>query len=454
MLHKDVSTSNSTKILFALSLAFLLLVLSAIPPLVPSHAASAPYMVKDIIPQGGSNPVYLTALNDKLIFVIPKGKDDKPQLWRSDGTKAGTTHLASFSSLGPFVVTRSRVYFTANDGEHGSEPWRSNGTPDGTQMIDDLKPGKKSSKPLFIGGAGKRAYFLTVPYYQVVNFFGTGGKSIVFLGFIITDPGGVAIQKSLFFAGSFFPSPYNFELWKTDGSLNGTTIVKEIRSSGGSFPNSFTSNGSSFWFFATDDSGQQGLWQSDGTGDGTQLIKELGAPATLGIAASANVQGTLYFVIRNETTQRLELWLSDSTETGTQMVQEIGPASQSPNYPVLAAFGSMLVFAVDDGTHGTQLWKSDGTPEGTEMITSFATSPNALDGNLVVVKSRLFFSANDGIHGFELWQTDGTSQGTGMVADINPDGNSFPRELTGVRGTLFFSAKDGTHGVELWAYKP
>ena len=37
--------------------------------------------------------------------------------------------------------------FAADDGTHGEEPWRSDGTPAGTYLLDDVNPGRDSSDP-------------------------------------------------------------------------------------------------------------------------------------------------------------------------------------------------------------------------------------------------------------------------------------------------------------------
>ena len=64
-----------------------------------------------------------------------------------------------------------------------------------------------------------------------------------------------------------------FELWKTDGTANGTSLVKDINLGAGNsfpggggtpFPSEFVFfNG--FWFFSADDGTGPKLWKSDGT---------------------------------------------------------------------------------------------------------------------------------------------------------------------------------------------
>ena len=68
------------------------------------------------------------------------------ELWRSDGTRAGTVLVRDIrparSSGGPAYLTAMgrRVFFTADDNTHGRELWRSNGTRSGTVMVKNIAP--------------------------------------------------------------------------------------------------------------------------------------------------------------------------------------------------------------------------------------------------------------------------------------------------------------------------
>src|SRR3954471_7153210 len=65
------------------------------------------------------------------------------ELWRSDGTAAGTYLLkdihqgASKSSPRSLTVVGDTLFFSAIDGTHGTELWESDGTAAGTAMVRD-----------------------------------------------------------------------------------------------------------------------------------------------------------------------------------------------------------------------------------------------------------------------------------------------------------------------------
>ena len=97
------------------------------------------------------------------------------ELWRSDGTPEGTKLLrdirpgqkssvpydAGFESRGPLLTdVDGTLSFVANDGTHGVELWRSDGTRAGTKLVDDIRPGKKSSRPRNLKAVGRRLFFV------------------------------------------------------------------------------------------------------------------------------------------------------------------------------------------------------------------------------------------------------------------------------------------------------
>lgn len=76
------------------------------------------------------------------------------QLWRSDGTAAGTHRVADLTPLrgirgapSQFFPANARLYFTWDDGIHGTELWKSDGTQAGTVLVQDLNPGAGDAFP-------------------------------------------------------------------------------------------------------------------------------------------------------------------------------------------------------------------------------------------------------------------------------------------------------------------
>jgi len=394
--------------------------------------SSTPAMVADINPGATtSNASNLVAIGSTTYFAADDGVHGQ-ELWKSDGTSAGTGIVKNINpgdvSSNPrgLINVNGTLFFTANDGVHGRELWKSDGTVAGTTLVKDIDviPNSRTN------GTYPSAF------WDLTNVNGT-------LFFFADDGNGPG-------------------LWKSDGSAAGTVQV------GGLEGNELTNvNGT---LFSAVDDGYSGvvfgsLWKSDGTQAGTTLVKDIaprdfdyysGVSSSSSLADLTNVNGTLFFTADDGTAGR-ELWKSDGTAAGTTMVVDIFPGGSNDYYGGYHPFSSgaanltnvngTLFFTADDGVHGYELWKSDGTEAGTEMVKDIKPGPIFFTN----VNETLFFEADDGAHGFELWMSDGTAAGTMMVADINPGStSSSASNLMNANGTLFFTADDGVHGNELW----
>lgn len=242
---------------------------------------------------------------------------------------------------------------------------------------------------------------------------------------------------------------YGRELWKSDGTANGTSMVRDIwPGSGEGLPQRFTSLNNTLFFTANDGSSSNyddQLWKSDGTNSGTVMLTNNSSLPIRVSGQMVTLGNILFFASGNS------LWKSDGTSNGTVQVKEIH--SGNGNRPAdLTVVGNFVYFMANDGTNGRELWKSDGTESGTMMVRDINVgSGNSEPDDLIVIGNTLYFSAIDGVSGRELWKTDGTFNGTTMVKDIrNGSQGSYLTEFNKVGNLLIFLANDGINGEELW----
>jgi ELWxxDGT repeat protein len=360
-----------------------------------------------------------------------------------------------------YAVLNGIAYFTADDGIHGQELWRSDATPQGTKMVKDINPGAASSNVRAITASGDKIFF------RADN--GINGS----------------------------------EIWVSDGTNAGTFMLADISPFGSSSPSYLTDVKGKLYFFADYNATADQLWKTDGTSTGTKMVADFFS-SEFGYSAGANqlmnVNGRVFFRLNRNGYP--DLYTSNGTAAGTHLVKAINPyEGSSPSY--LTALNGLLYFSADDGT-GRHLWISDGTEAGTRMANNannitvddniffpFTIKGNNLyfpgysndgDGekfctyntsnaannvkvvkdinpgyysynlyNIVNVKGTLFITVNNGIDQV-LWKSDGTTAGTVQVKDINPGGRNIYlyTDFVNANGMLLFSFYDDAHGYEVW----
>ena len=374
----------------------------------------------------------LTVFNDTLIFFVSNWDSSNLQwvseLWSSDGTVGGTTLIKNLSSGYPhsFTAVGDKLFFVGGDGtpSQGNALWVTDTTPNGTQMVKDIHSAT--------GGANTNS---------VQELF--------------------AFNDTLIFLGNDAINGY--ELWKSDGTANGTQMVKDINpvqlfgSPGDSIPRKFTKLGNSLYFKANDGTNGTELWKTDGTLNGTELVKDVNPGALSGLSNTDIIllNDQLYFKVYNGSHQ---LWKSDGTPNGTMMVSALGGNSFGGDS--FCIVGDKFYFTAYGASHGNELWVSDGSLNGTFMVKDINPGPSygvgsgtnnpfqlAVDNNLDL----LYFSGDDGTNGKEIWVTDGTAAGTNMAANFNSNLSgivtSYAYDTSWLfGGKLFINILDGNVG--------
>src|SRR3954447_719248 len=359
------------------------------------------------------------------------------------------------------------VFFSADDGKHGYELWRTNGTRNGTQLVRNIKPGPGGSESydlrnlngvlLFAADDGQHGY-------ELWRSDGTrrGTRMVRNLGPGAADPYVVAKSRGTLYLGAD-DGTHGVELWKTDGTRRGTKLVRDIApGASDSFPDRGVQLGRKIVFAARDATHGFELWRSNGTRSGTKLVRNIAAGATGSNPAELRVLSGQILFYADDVTHGYELWRSDGTKGGTDLVDDINPLPAEGSQGPFDSFffygfgraGDQVVFSADDGTNGEELWASDGTRA--DLIGDINPAGDSVPIGWATVKGVAYFEAYDGHgagdHGFELWRTDGTIAGTKLVRDIAPGpDDSSPGEFASFDDKLYFQARGRSgNDAELW----
>jgi ELWxxDGT repeat protein len=300
------------------------------------------------------------------------------ELWRTDGTAAGTFLLAHLADQGSVLLPlRGGLLFQGLDLRHGTEPWFTDGTVAGTHMVADLIPGPEGSFA-YGGGAAVAGGFA---YFNNWRTDGTAAGTRQ-LDSERSSYGFTRLGDAVFFFSSTSYPEERAQLWKSDLATGHT---ERLFLFDGRAPEKLWSTGG-LLFFVLDGR----VWRSDGTASGTRSVAGLDAEDGLVCGRDyAAGNGLFFWHSRNA------LWRSDGTEAGTIRLATFRDHCQ-PRELYFAA--GRLFFAAGE------LWASDGTVAGTGFLYDVnGTDETSRPGSFLAVGDTLYFAAHDIRTGQELW---------------------------------------------------
>jgi ELWxxDGT repeat protein len=205
-------------------------------------------LVKDINPTGDSYPNYLVKSGNTVFFMAQTAAYGI-ELWKSDGTESGTVLVADLvpGSQQGYITGSSLTAFNGGvvfrrldfGGTTGSELWKSDGTAAGTVIVKDINPGAGHAVPQSLSVMGNYVYFSAtdgVAGTELWRSDGTAaGTELVKDIWEGSDAGGTPIEESGIVnngvhAYFFAEAPNNTggndkEIWRTDGTAAGTVQI-------------------------------------------------------------------------------------------------------------------------------------------------------------------------------------------------------------------------------------
>lgn len=404
------------------------------------------------------------------------------------------------------TVCDNKLFFSANIDNNGFDLYESNGTTEGTKLLTKDAYYQTYDQP-FKAVIGKKLFMMhddlqrqygkKIWVYENDSLYVLRGES-PYLGYQVATSGSfMVLGDKMLFNGRHAKGN---ELWISDGTSEGTQLLKDINPIGDGYPESFVKmNNNKVLFTAYDGNTGYEPWITDGTNGNTLLLKGIAqGSSSSSIRFQTNFKDKHFFTAYPQSTFLPEIWETNGTANGTKrfflpnninltdieslwqtdsmLFIEINRAGDNTllisdgteantrlffdSLNVTTPFikvNNKYVFGADYRLPNTNtyplkgLWVTDLTRQGTYLIKSRLEATD-----FFFYENNAYFVGNDGTNGRELWLTDGSSEGTIRVTNIRVtnipnyglDSNIIIRNPTLFNNQIFMGATNINAGVE------
>lgn len=432
------------------------------------------------------------------------------ELWQTNGVNTGTNLVKDINvktvSSKPEIFTDfgDKILFFANDIEHGRELWSINTTNEDVKLeldlthssekLEDISSTSKIDKNDF-GTINNKLIYINPELHKIFSYDGINAPITLEDSWIDhTSEDDIFFTKyngKLYYRSGRNTNNTGSELWATDGTPAGTTIIRDLNVGyNGSYPRNLIVLNSKLLF--TIDS-PPAICNTDGTTNGT-LITQI-FPNNLfilpytGIVNSSKYffsvynfttgQGELWTAtentvvkikdvyvdnfsekmlvindivyFKNANSPTPELWRSDGTTAGTYIIESL--PNNSPRD--LFSFNQNLYFTITEGQY-TNIYKTDGSINGKIKVKTLDSSYSQTNTKKFLINANKFIFSLTQYYPQreEIWESDGTESGTKKIYTLRKDIPSISEsgifEFFLKNNILYFSVDDGINGKELW----
>lgn len=364
---------------------------------------------------------------DAVVFGNSTGES---HLWRTDGTEDGTYAAAELVfPAGELEVIGDRIYvgkFPQAGPQANPVLQQSDGTSQGTSSLGELLDRAR------------------------IEF---DGEALVF--FLKFDE------------ETFFEEVRTLEL--VGANRNRTELFRNTRDESFWEPSELIAhNGYAYFSIDVRDPDGNELWRTDGTKDGTELVQFITHDSRPELNRLGELNGKVFFNSPND--QVDQVWATDGPSIRL-LVDELAPPVEIggvpiPSIRVVPDYTNFVQLNDNEALffkiHGLspELYRTDG--ENVELVRQWhlpafyseRRPARPVAEEIIVLDGVAYFLLEDSEYGLELWQSDGTADGTRLVRDVAPGPALSRLDVAGLQRLnqqILYWANDGQHGTQLYA---
>ncbi|TDW52488.1 putative secreted protein (Por secretion system target) [Flavobacterium sp. 270] len=245
------------------------------------------------------------------------------------------------------------------------------------------------------------------------------------------------------------------ELWKSDGTTGGTSLVKDIypgKENGGQdlLKKRSAILNDKLFFIGKDETSDGEIWKTDGTASGTIKVTNFLKGRVWTITAVGN---SIYFLLKTENI--LQVWKTDGSSEGTVLVKDNLPIWNEVTFE--GKCNNTFIFTFQPYlSNNSRVWRSDGTADGTFAITGEIDGNGSGPGGTSALSQyiengdKLYFVSR-----YSLFETDGTLNNTKAISSLWNAQATLVNYSTVIKVDnnlyfLFFAADN--YRIEIWRY--
>ncbi len=394
-------------------------------------------------------------------------------LWSTDGTSSNTTFISGGVSRyrsydlerGSTLRALDLYFYTQADDRFGVELYRTDGTASGTYRISDAAPGGVDAYPRDLTEFSSNVFFIASDRltegqteYTAFSLWRTNG-SVAGTTRVESFPSTVESVRVLGQVADGLVlsicERVKCYLAKSDGLAPVSTPFSSIhpgRYALGDDPWPVFRFKNRIYFHGSSSNLVGEFWSTDGTAEGTSLLVDSTSGPNSSELYGFIDGGEYFFILASGTSGEGIIWVSDGTPLGTRRVATLALNSSQDLQWAVPLANSLLLMVLSpqsDYSQERQLIKVDIVTGQSRILRSFS-SPSFNFEPLAHAGS-VYFSAATQATGQELWRTDGTEIGTTIVADLaHGEDGSDAQPLAIIGDSIYFAASSETYGREIW----